>query len=86
VLLPGASEAQARAVAERMRAEIESAAASAIRGTQVTPITASFGLTTLGHGARSMEAMIDQADQALYLSKKSGRNRVTCWEPVAAVA
>jgi diguanylate cyclase (GGDEF)-like protein/PAS domain S-box-containing protein len=86
VLLPGASEAQARAVAERMRAEIESAASSAIRGTQVTTITASFGLTTLARGARSIEAMIDQADQALYQSKKSGRNRVTCWEPVAAVA
>jgi diguanylate cyclase (GGDEF)-like protein/PAS domain S-box-containing protein len=86
VLLPGANEAQAMAVAERMRAEIEASASSAIRGTEVMPITASFGLTTLVQGARSIELMIDQADQALYLSKKSGRNRVTRWAPVAALA
>jgi diguanylate cyclase (GGDEF)-like protein/PAS domain S-box-containing protein len=86
VLLPGANEAQAMAVAERMRAEIENSASSAIRGTEVMPITASFGLTTLAQGARTIELMIDQADQALYLSKKFGRNRVTRWEPAAALA
>jgi diguanylate cyclase (GGDEF)-like protein len=85
VVLPGLSPQDAWLVAERMRVEIESNAHAAIRGTQVMRITASFGLATVNVHARSMEALIDQADQALYKSKQNGRNRVTQWESAGAL-
>jgi diguanylate cyclase (GGDEF)-like protein/PAS domain S-box-containing protein len=84
VVLPGLSVADALAVAERMRADIQANAHLAIRGTKVNAITASFGVATFNVQARSIEALIDQADQALYRSKQSGRNRVTPW--LSAVA
>jgi diguanylate cyclase (GGDEF)-like protein len=87
IVLPDASPQDAVAVAERMRADIEETARSAIRGTDVMPITASFGVAILSPAARTLEALIDQADQALYRSKQGGRNRVTLWErgvPVVA--
>jgi diguanylate cyclase (GGDEF)-like protein/PAS domain S-box-containing protein len=85
VVLPGLTAADALLVAERMRGEIETNANKAIRGTQVKAITASFGLATLNVQARSIEALIDQADQALYRSKQNGRNRVTQWQTPAAL-
>ena len=85
IVLPDASPQDALAVAERMRADIEETARSAIRGTDVMPITASFGVALLSPAARTLEALIDQADQALYRSKQAGRNRVTLWERGAPV-
>jgi diguanylate cyclase (GGDEF)-like protein len=79
IVLPGAAPADALAVAERIRTDIETSASRAIRGTAVMPITASFGLVSLNDESRSIEALIDQADQALYASKNGGRNRVTIW-------
>jgi diguanylate cyclase (GGDEF)-like protein len=75
----------AKAVAERMRADIQANAHLAIRGTKVSAITASFGVATFNVQARSIEALIDQADQALYRSKQNGRNRVTPWLSAAAL-
>jgi len=86
IVLPGAAPHDALAVAERMRAEIESNARSAIRGTEVTTIAVSLGVASLSVAARSIEGLIDQADQALYKSKQTGRNRVTLWERAAAPA
>jgi len=79
-VLPGSTPAVAAEVAERLRAEIESHAQSAIRGTQVRQITSSFGVASLLTGAKTLKELIDHADQALYRSKESGRNRVTVHE------
>lgn len=72
--------------AERIRMDIEAQASSAIRGAQVGRITASVGVASLDDGAKSLEALVEQADQALYASKRAGRNRVTRWREVAAAA
>ncbi len=80
IVLPGATLQDALAVAERMRADIEASARDAIRGVEVMPIAASFGVASVSPGVRSIEAMVEQADQALYRSKKTGRNRVTPWD------
>jgi diguanylate cyclase (GGDEF)-like protein/PAS domain S-box-containing protein len=85
IVLPGLSAADATVVAERMREDIEANAQAAVRGTAVSRITASFGMATLNMQARTVEAMIDQADQALYKSKQGGRNRVTQWQNAAAL-
>jgi diguanylate cyclase (GGDEF)-like protein/PAS domain S-box-containing protein len=86
IVLPNASLGEAQAVAERLRADIEARANRGIRGVEVMPITASLGLAMLGGSARNLEALVDQADQALYQSKKGGRNRVTVWTVASAPA
>lgn len=43
-------------------------------------VTASFGLATYPNHGTNAEELIIKADQALYQSKHSGRNRVTIWQ------
>jgi len=80
VVLPGASLEVVMEVAERLRSNIQEHASSAVRGTHVMPITASFGVCTRGLGARTLPELIEQADQALYKAKQTGRNRVSVFE------
>lgn len=42
-------------------------------------ITASFGVSSSLFGAASYQSMLEQADQALYAAKQSGRNTVKLW-------
>ncbi|MEE9606113.1 MAG: GGDEF domain-containing protein, partial [Myxococcota bacterium] len=74
VLLGGADIARGAEVAERARAAVEGQTAVEFK------VTCSFGVSSVRFGARNTEGMIDQADIALYASKKSGRNRVTRWD------
>jgi diguanylate cyclase len=41
-------------------------------------VTSSFGVMMLTPGMADAAGLIDEADKALYISKNSGRNRVTC--------
>jgi diguanylate cyclase (GGDEF)-like protein len=79
ILLPNTGIAEAREIAERARAAIESGASAAIRSVQVRKITSSFGVASLTDGALGIQELIDHADQALYTSKEAGRNQVTVW-------
>ena len=79
ILLPNTTLADACVIAERARSTIESGASAGVRSVQVRKITSSFGVATLTDGAPGLQALIDQADQALYVSKEAGRNRVTVW-------
>lgn len=77
VLLPDTSLAAGRVIAERVRAAIEAAAFSLdAAGGQTIPVTISIGLAARGDDANA-EALLRQADKALYASKTAGRNRVT---------
>lgn len=69
-ILPGAGEREAFAIAERLRLAIAGIAL------EYGAVTASFGMATFGP-ALSQEALIEAADQAMYLSKEGGRNRTT---------
>jgi len=86
VLLPDTPLVQANLIAQRLRASIMESAAAATRNPDVKAITSSFGLAAIAQGITSVEALIEAADSALYLSKKNGRNRVTLWENTFAVA
>jgi diguanylate cyclase (GGDEF)-like protein len=79
ILLPGSTAEQAQDIAERLRAEIEAHAGAAIRDIPGIRITSSFGVASIAQGARDTAELIDQADNALYQSKKNGRNRVSIW-------
>ena len=76
---------QAYDVAERLRFAIETNAGAAVRDIPGIRITSSFGVASIRLGAKDPAELIDQADKALYLSKQTGRNRVTIWtgEPAA---
>jgi diguanylate cyclase len=77
VLLPGTALAGAGALAEQIRVTI--ASARILRGANhetVGNITVSLGVASWKPG-EALEALIDRADQALYRSKREGRNRVT---------
>jgi len=71
ILLPATDQAQAMECAERHRATI------AAYPWPLRQITASFGVTTSSRSTTDPEILIEQADCALYQSKRNGRNRVT---------
>ncbi len=74
VLLPGATPSSALAIAERLRQAIEASRCPEIDQT----VTASFGVTMLEPSDQGLTDALRRADEALYRSKASGRNRVTC--------
>jgi len=67
VILPGAGAAEAAEIAERVRAAV-----ARIPGR----LTVSVGVATYPTRARSRQALVREADQALYLSKSRGKNQV----------
>ncbi|GGF71191.1 deoxyribonuclease [Azorhizobium oxalatiphilum] len=75
VLLPAAGEADAQAVAERIRLAIAGASCPDGAGGQVRA-TVSVGICSMAANGRSqLNDLFRLADQALYLAKADGRNR-----------
>ncbi len=70
LVLPGTGAPEARAFAERLRIAIAS------YSWPCRPVTASLGLATGGPGGVSGMGLLGEADQALYLAKRTGRDRV----------
>lgn len=83
ILLQDADPELAFSIAERLRTEVETHAGASIRSEQELKITSSFGIATLSGSATDFAALIDQADQALYSAKNSGRNCVRVWGKIA---
>jgi EAL domain-containing protein (putative c-di-GMP-specific phosphodiesterase class I) len=77
VVLPGADEREAVAVADRLRTAV--AAIPLSGGTGATRTTISAGVARFDTG-ESWQAILANADLALYASKAAGRNRVTVYE------
>lgn len=75
ILVPGCDEKSTFAQAERLRSFLADAEVD-VPGGKVT-LTASFGCTSAlpGH-KQSRDMLIRRADEALYLAKRMGRNRV----------
>jgi len=81
VMLPGCDEVQAGLFAERLRKLVQDTAGDGIDYEPRLSITSSFGVAVTRSPRLSLELLIDQADQALYQSKRAGRNRCTLFEP-----
>jgi two-component system cell cycle response regulator len=47
--------------------------------TTAVSITVSFGIAMVSDGDEVLAQLIDRADQALYMAKRSGRNCVCAW-------
>lgn len=76
VVLPETDLEGARDAAERFRLAVE---ANTFAG---TALTISAGVAALEHAeAASVESLLRQADEALYLAKRGGRNRVVAAHP-----
>jgi diguanylate cyclase (GGDEF)-like protein len=73
VVLPGVEKATALHVVERARKAIEDDAV--VVGGKVLRITISVGVAER-HPGEARDALIARADEALYVAKNSGRNRV----------
>ena len=84
VLVSGVKSDQAMGFAEGIRKLIETSCGQAVIPGEAVRITASFGLACLESGATTLAEMIKQADQALYLAKNTGRNRVCRYEDMSS--
>jgi diguanylate cyclase (GGDEF)-like protein len=75
LLLPETTPAGAEKLANRIRQRIE----AAVLATRDKPVssTVSIGLAAYPEHASDLETVMERADQALYASKTSGKNRVT---------
>ncbi len=75
LLLPGANSEQALAVVERARQALLQTPLSL--GEVELFITVSVGIASVSEEVGSLDSLIKKADDALYESKKSGRDRIT---------
>ncbi len=81
VMLPETDISGARIVAENIRQVIEKGRIRRLdTKDQIGGITISIGISRYTHGVNIIDLM-DRADKALYVSKNTGRNRVTVHDP-----
>ncbi|MBK8619662.1 MAG: diguanylate cyclase [Anaerolineales bacterium] len=80
LLLPETSQKIAAALAERLRASLESTNIQA--DSSKFKVTISMGVAEFrGQRPDTLEALFHRADKALYKAKSDGRNRVVIWKP-----
>ena len=77
VLLPDVDAAGGRVFAERLCGVVERLQIS--HEGQVIPFTVSLGVADLSEPCHDHQQLIERADQALYGSKRNGRNQVTVY-------
>jgi diguanylate cyclase (GGDEF)-like protein len=82
VLLPDTDATQALLVAERLRQKVASAEVGLDQGASAH-LTVSIGVATIRDEDRSVETLIDRADQALLDAKRTGRDKVCVAEALA---
>ena len=77
IVLPGLDIDDAIVVAERIRLRIKDESTSTF--SSGPRVTTSLGVSSIFDNAKAPSELINQADQALYFAKESGRNRVERW-------
>ncbi len=78
ILLPGIDSTGAMTAAERIRKAIESRELEVIGH-----VTASIGVATFMEHSDSLDELLELTDQAMYQSKRNGRNQVTMAKPIS---
>ncbi|MDY6921715.1 MAG: diguanylate cyclase [Pseudomonadota bacterium] len=77
IIMPSTPMPDAREVAERIRRQIETLVVES--DSQPLNVTISIGVAMLDRLTESKDDLIKRADDALYQSKREGRNRVTAY-------
>jgi diguanylate cyclase (GGDEF)-like protein len=80
VVLPSTRKENAVAIAEKIRKLIEATAFPHAESQPLGRLTISGGVATLGPDGRSTNELLRAADQALYLAKEQGRNRIVAYK------
>ena len=75
-ILPQTPKADAIVIANRLRENIEKARIPAPEESPFDNFTVSIGLTTYPDDASSVTELLEKTDQALYLAKKGGKNKL----------
>jgi diguanylate cyclase (GGDEF)-like protein len=82
VILPVTGKKSAIYIAEKIRQTLEKRAIAHSKSSVAPFVTLSLGVATVVPNDKGTpELLIKCADDALYLAKSSGRNRVMVWEP-----
>ena len=75
VVMPGSNADEAVAAAERLRASVDAMVFAPQPG-RICHLSVSIGVACGGTGTETPEALLHNADVALYAAKRAGRNRV----------
>lgn len=84
VLLPRTELTAAVAIAERLRAAVE--ALEVVVGGEPLAVTVSVGVAVSGRSGDTVDAVLRNADAAMYRAKAAGRNRVMSGPPAPPAA
>lgn len=76
VIMPNVGMAEARQIAERLRASVEKLAVPTSIPDRDLRLTVSVGVADSEHAGGNLQDIIASADRALYAAKQNGRNRV----------
>lgn len=76
LLIPESDKNNGQSLSEKIRKSIEQKSVKLTSG-EVVNIKVSIGCTSIRENDSSVEALIERADRALYMSKEAGRNRVS---------
>lgn len=80
-VLPGTTDKGAVILADRMLKTVSQLRIPHAKGVDIGYVTISLGVTTVGSERRiKSEELVKRVDEALYMSKSSGRNRYTYME------
>jgi diguanylate cyclase (GGDEF)-like protein len=80
ILLPETDKQQARVFAERLRQIIDESHFEGEEGQPNQSLTVSVGVASFPYDAVNKDALINDADTALYQAKAEGRNKVCAYE------
>ncbi len=84
IILPQTTKHDANSLGEHLRIRVHSTPFELPEATPQT-VNISLGLASFPRDARTAEALLSAADEALYESKKSGRNRLSVFMPANVV-
>jgi two-component system, cell cycle response regulator len=84
VLCEQTDEKGAMLLGDRIREELSKTSFRTPKG--VLTVTCSIGIATFPEAGNDWEALFKAADDALYVSKRSGRDRCTVWRPQRKLA
>jgi diguanylate cyclase (GGDEF)-like protein len=77
LILPETERLGAYAVASRVRERVETSFLEEPTGGRVVPMTISGGVATYPEDGLEPDALVARADEALYIAKRAGKNRIT---------